>query len=210
MTENYLACGVPFEEILDQVTDHAPPRDPGHQATCATCRATLAELSATWASVDGLVGQQVRAPAALLRAVMDRIRELSSHPWYAVLTTPEGDTKIAARVIGAVARLAAQDVPQVSLALGGGRTGTGHSRADLAGNTGETATDVGVSGQHVIVDVDVVVEMGAHIPQLADQIRARISHDIADLAGLTVAQVNISILDVAPSESAAPRADAHT
>lgn len=198
MTEDYLACGVPFDEILDQVTDHRPPQDPVHQATCPTCRATLAELGETWTSVDELVAQEVRAPTDLLRAVMDRIRELSAQPWYAVLTTPDGDTTISARVIGALARLAAQDVPRVSLALGGGRTGTGTGTglADLAGNAGEAATDIGVSGTHVVVDVVVVVEMGAHIPHLADKIRARIHHDITAYTGLTVAEVNIKIADI--------------
>ncbi len=195
MTEDHLACGVPFEEILDQIADHRPPRDPNHQATCPTCRATLVELGKTWAAVEGLVAEQVRAPAGLLRAVMDRIQELSSHPWHAVITTPDGETKIAARVVAALARLAAQDVPQVSLALGSGNTG----------NTGEAATDIGVSGTHVVVDVDVVVEMGADIPRLADQIRARISHDISHQAGLTATEVNINIVDVAPGGSATLR-----
>lgn len=196
MTEDHLACGVPFEEILDQVTDHRPPQDRVHQAACTTCRATLAELQDVWNSVDELVAEDVRAPTDLLRAVMDRIRELSAQPWYAVLDTPDGDTKIAARVIGALARLAAQDVPRVSLALGGGRTGTQHSRNELAGATGEAATDIGVSGTHVVVDVDIVIDVGAHIPNLSHQIRTRIGQDIAAYTGLSVAEVNINVVDI--------------
>lgn len=194
--DEQLACGVPFDEILDQVTDHRPPRDPDHQATCPTCRATLAELQGVWTSVDELVAQDVRAPTDLLRVVMDRVRELARQPWYAVINTPHGDTKIAARVVGAIARLAAQDVPQVSLALGGGRTGTDHSAHELASTSGEAATDIGVSGMHVVIDVDIVIDYGAHIPSTTNQIRTRITHDIAAYTGLTVAEVNINLVDI--------------
>lgn len=200
MTDDYLPCGVPFDEILDQVSDHRPPQDPGHQASCPTCRATFAELGKTWSSIDDLAAHEVRAPTDLLRVVMDRIRELSAQPWYAVLTTRDGDTNISARVIGALARLAAQDVPRVSHALGGGRTGHDHSPTELAGNTGETATDIGVSGTHVVVDLDVVVEMGSHIPHVADQIRAQIHKAITAYTSLTVAEVNVCIVDIDNSD----------
>lgn len=196
MREEYLSCGVPFEEILDQVTEHRPPRDPAHQAGCPICRATLAELGDVWSSVDELAAEEVRAPAFVLRRVMDRIQELSRQPWYAVVSTAEGNTKIAARVIGALARLAAEDVPQVTLAMGGGRTGAQSSRAALAGSPGEAATDVGVAGSHVVLDVQVVVETGAHIPALADRIRGQIRGHIARTTGLTITEVNITVVDV--------------
>lgn len=200
MTEDNLPCGVPFDEILDQVTDHRPPRDPRHQATCPTCRATLAELGDVWSLMDELAAQPVQAPTHLLHAVMDRIRELSAQPWYAVLTTPQGDTKIAARVVGALARLAAEDVPEVSLALGGGHHSKDQSLAEVAGPSGEAATDVGVSGTHVVVDIDVIADLGTHLPHLADQVRARIHQDIASYTGLTVAEVNVNIVDVLTTE----------
>lgn len=197
MSEEYLSCGVPFEEILDQVTERRPPRDPAHQDSCPICRATLAELGEVWTAVDELAAEEVRAPALVLRRVMERIHELSRQGWYAVVSTPEGDTKIAARVIGALARLAAEDVPQVTLALGDGRTGTQSSRAVLAGSAGEAATDIGVAGSHVVVDVQVVVETGAHIPALADRIRGQIRDQIAGSTGLTITEVNVTVVDVA-------------
>lgn len=118
---DHLPCGVPAADLLAQVTDGTPPRDPAHQRTCPHCRAALAEFTELWAPVHDLAAEEVRAPADLLQSVMAQIRDLARADWSAVLHDPTGRTRIAARVIGAVARLAAESVPHVTLALGDGR-----------------------------------------------------------------------------------------
>jgi len=196
--ERVLTCGVPIDDLLVQVADHAPNKDSQHQGTCPTCQAALAELQALWAPIRALAAEKVTAPAWLLHQIMAKVRELPRHSWYAVLPTPTGDTRIAARVVGAIARLAAEEVPQVSLALSGGQPGAEHTLADLAGDTGESATNIGVAGAHVVIDVQVVVQMGAHIPGLATQVRDHITRRISDFTGLTTAAINIAIVDVLP------------
>lgn len=191
-----LTCGALVDDLLAQVTDDDAPRAPAHQAGCPTCQATLAELSALWAPVRAIASEQVLAPAGLLSSVMARIRELSRNTWHAVIHSDQGQTRIAARVIAAIARLAAEDVPHVTLALGGGRTAQGHTAQEVAGPDVEAATDVGVAGTHVVIDVQVAVEWGAHIPQLADQIRDQITRHIAAHTSLRTDQVNIAIVDV--------------
>jgi uncharacterized alkaline shock family protein YloU len=179
---------VAVDDLLAQVADGTAPRDPEHQRTCRHCRATLAELTALWEPVHDLARQDVRAPAQLLETVMARVRELPRSTWHAVLpgeaTAGGGQTRIAARVVAAVARLAAQSVPQVSLALGRGH------------NADHNGAEVAAAGQHVVIDVQLVVDHGAHIPEVARQVRHQITRHIAAHTGLTTAEVNINVTDV--------------
>lgn len=194
-----LPCGASYDDLLAQVVDRLPARDPVHQRSCPHCRAALAELAALWAPVHALAAEDVRAPSRLLDNVMARVRELPRNTWYAVIPTDRGVTRIAARVVGAVARLAAEEIPHVTLALGGGRTAQAHTATEIAGPAAEASTDIGVAGTHVVVDVQVVVSMGTHIPGIGDQIRAHISSRIAAMTGLAAAEVNVTIVDVQQS-----------
>lgn len=206
VTGDRLPCGKPADDLLAQVTDRTPPPDPEHQRTCPHCRAALAEFADLWAPVHDLAAEDVRAPSGLLQAVMAQIRELSRNDWSAVLQGSRGHTRIAARVVGAVARLAAESVPHVTLALGGGRVATPDgATADLArvaGREGETATDVGVAGAHVVVEIQIAVDYGVPMQQVADRVRQRIVRHLADQTGLTTTEVNVAVVDVRPRRPA--------
>ena len=195
-----LPCGASVEDLLVQVTEDHPARDPAHQRSCPHCRAALAELRELWAPVEDLAAEEVRAPGALLQSVMAAIRELSRNAWYAVIPGPTGQTRVAARVVGAVARLVAESVPHVSLALGGGRTATSRDAtpdpARIAGAEAEEATTVGVAGAHVVVDVQIAVDYGAAIPEIAHQVRQEITRHVALHTGLTTTEVNVVVVDV--------------
>ncbi len=197
-----LPCGATVDDLLEQVTEGTPPRDAAHQRACPHCRAALAEFEDLWAPVGELAAEEVRAPAGLLQAVMAQIRDLSRNNWSAVLSDPAGQTRIAARVVGAVARLAAESVPHVTLALGGGRvatsTRTAVDPALVAGARGEAATDVGVAGSHVVVDVQIAVDFGAPMQQVAAVVRDRIARHIAEQTGLVTTQVDVTVVDVRP------------
>jgi uncharacterized alkaline shock family protein YloU len=201
MPGDRLPCGTFVDDLLVQVTDRVPPIDPGHQRSCPHCRAALAELEDLWAPVRDLAAEDVRAPAGLMQAVMAQIRDLSRNSWSAVLDDPGGRTRIAARVVGAVARLAAESVPHVTLALGGGRvatpTDTTGGPTRIAGVGSEAATDIGVAGNHVVVDVQIAVDYGAPMRQVADRVRDRIAQHLAQ-TGLTTTEVNVTVVDVRP------------
>ncbi|RBY77604.1 hypothetical protein DQ238_14405 [Geodermatophilus sp. TF02-6] len=201
-----LPCGASVDDLFAQVTAGARPRDADHQRTCPHCRAHLAELQELWAPVEALAAEEVRAPAGLLQAVMAQVRELSRHTWYAVLPGPTGSTRVAARVVGAVARLAAESVPHVTLALGGGHTATppgGTPDPDrIAGQESESATDVGVAGTRVVVDVQIAVDYGVPIPQVAEQVRAQIIRHLDAQTGLTASEVDVTVVDVRPPGTA--------
>ena len=196
-----LPCGVLYDSLVTQVADHTAPVDPAHQATCRHCRAALVELDDLWDPLHELARQDVRAPRDLLPTVMARVRELASHNWFAFVPSERGHTRIAARVVAAVARLASEDVPHVTVAMGRGRTGTHSTAAQIAGPQGEAATDVGVAGSHVVVDIQIAIEIGAHIPTIARQVRAQITHAIARHLGLSTAEVNVTVADVQPGWS---------
>jgi uncharacterized alkaline shock family protein YloU len=193
-----LPCGVRADDLLAQVVDGTPPRDPVHQASCPHCRATLAHLTELWAPVLDLAEEDVRAPAGLLQAVLDEVRQLARAGWSAVLRQEGGQTRIAARVVGAVARLAAESVPHVTLALGGGRlatpAGASTHQAAVAGSEG--ATDVGVAGDRVVVDVQIAVDLGVSVPAVAQQVRDRIADHLRVQTGLTTTEVNVTVVDV--------------
>jgi uncharacterized alkaline shock family protein YloU len=204
MPADRLPCGKPVDDLLTQVVDRTPPPDPAHQQSCPHCRAALLELEDLWAPVRDLAAEDVRAPAGLLQAVMAQIRDLSHNSWSAVLDDPGGRTRIAARVVGAVARLAAESVPHVTLALGGGRvatpTDTAADPAKIAGPRAEPATDIGVAGTHVVVDVQIAVDYGAPMQQVAAVVRDRIARHIAAQTGLVTTEVNVTVVDVRPPQ----------
>jgi uncharacterized alkaline shock family protein YloU len=198
--DDRLPCGMPVDELLAQIVDRTPPRDAAHQQHCPHCRATLSHLEDLWAPVHDLAAEDVRAPAGLLQAVMAQVRELSRSSWSAVLLDDRGRTRIAARVVGAVARLAAESVPSVTLALGGGRVvspadpATDRQRAAGA----DDATSIGVAGDRVVVDVQIAVDYGADMLAVAEQVRDRITRHIATQTSLTTTEVNVTVVDVRP------------
>lgn len=195
-----LPCGMPVDVLLEQVTDGVPPRDAAHQRSCPHCRATLAHLAEVWAPVQDLASEDVRAPRGLLQAVMTQIRELARGDWSAVLLDDRGRTRIAARVVGAVARLAAESVPSVTLALGGGRvvTAAGSAPDEAGAAAADDATTIGVAGEHVAVDVQIAVDYGADMRAVAEEVRRRITRHLADQTGLTTTEVDVTVVDVRP------------
>jgi uncharacterized alkaline shock family protein YloU len=196
---NTLPCGVPLDEIYAQVVDQTPPARPEHQARCPHCRAALADLSEAWAPVAQLAAKQITAPSSLLESVLAKVRQTSrdSDPWYEMITTDHGRTRVAARVVGAVARFAAQEVPHVSIAFGRRRATREKDHAAIGGTDGESA-NVGVAKSQVVIDVQIVIEMGPNILTLADQVRRAVRTDIERFTGLTAAEVDVTIVDVLP------------
>ncbi len=187
-----LECGANYDQLLAQVAERQTPHDKraAHQRLCPHCRAAIAELEELWAPVSILTREHVSAPAGLVQAVMARVRELPRHPSYALLAASDlGATRLAARVIGAIARRAALTVPDVSAAAGSG----GASGKSAVARHG---TAVGVSGHHVVIDMALVLAAGAVIPTVTTQVRQAVIEKIAQLTDLTVTAVDISIIDL--------------
>lgn len=185
-------CGADYDELVAQVAERrAPvPERAAHQRGCPHCRAAIAELQELWSPVAALARSDVRAPAGLIETVMARVRELPRHSSYALVGAGgRGSTRVAARVIGAIARRAALQVPGVSAAVGGRRAQRDETMSDRGAS-------VGVSGSHVVVEVSLVVRPGAVIPTVVAQVRRAVIERIAALTDLTVTAVDVAVLDL--------------
>jgi len=109
-----------------------------------------------------------------------------------------GVTKIADSVVSRIAGLAAREVPGVH-----DMTATGLSQAfgGLTGRvTGQDQMDKGVAVQvgdvECIVDLNLVIDYEASIPQVAEAIRRNVSGRIGAMTGLQTKEVNINVADL--------------
>jgi uncharacterized alkaline shock family protein YloU len=192
-----LACGTPVDQLFTQVVEGSPPADIDHQRNCQYCQKTLADLRHMWAPVAELAAEDVYAPPGLVDAVLARIRELTRDPWYVTVSVPGGQTdrngrhgpgghlRISARVVAAVARLAATTVPTVGLALG---------RA--AEPQATSPSGQGARNPDVHITVDITVDYGAPLHLVAEAVRRRIATDVHRHTGLTDVTIDVNIIDV--------------
>jgi uncharacterized alkaline shock family protein YloU len=112
-----------------------------------------------------------------------------------------GKTTIADQVVAKIAGLAAREVPGVH-ALGGGLsrtlatardrvTGTGGKGAGLTGGV-----KVEVGQVQAAIDLQLIVEYGAVITDVAGQVREEVVAAVERMTGLEVVEVNVSVIDV--------------
>ncbi len=119
-----------------------------------------------------------------------------------------GTTKIADSVVARIAGLAAREVPGVHDMTS---TGLGQAFGGLTGRvTGQDQMDRGVAVQvgevECIVDLNLVVDYQASIPQVAEAIRRNVSGRIEAMTGLRTKEVNINVADLYfPDEDQPPQ-----
>jgi uncharacterized alkaline shock family protein YloU len=177
-----LACGRSAADVLEQVADGVPrPRD-AHQRDCVHCRAALAEYDRVWAPVRELAAEPVAVPDSVMDAALRRIRGAIEDADHAVLVGPRGRTRIAARVVVALARDAAQGVPGVRVAIGR--------------RLGGTPVAVGVAGRTAAVEIVLAAAYGVDLVALGERVRAEVAARIRRLAGLEALDVTVVIDDV--------------
>jgi uncharacterized alkaline shock family protein YloU len=115
-----------------------------------------------------------------------------------LLQSTQGTTKIADVVVQKIASLAAREVPGVR-DLGGGTSrtlGALRGRIPGAGTSSGQGVTVEVGERQVAVDLDVLIDYGVAIPELARVVRENVITAIEEMAGLEVVEVNISVVDV--------------
>ena len=123
---------------------------------------------------------------------------VAQHDAGTVLASGQGQTKIADVVVQKIASLSAREVPGVR-SLGGGtaRTiGALRGRIPGAGTSHGQGVTVEVGERQVAVDLDVLIDYGVAIPDLAKSVRQNVITSIEDMTGLEVVEVNITIVDV--------------
>jgi uncharacterized alkaline shock family protein YloU len=116
----------------------------------------------------------------------------------AELVTGHGRTAIADVVVQKIAGIAAGDVSGV-YKLGGGTAralGAVRERIPGAGRSSSQGVAVEVGERQAAVDLDLVVEYGVSVPDLAHAVRRNVISSIERMTGLEVTEVNIDVDDV--------------
>ncbi len=114
------------------------------------------------------------------------------------LVGQDGRTTIADVVVSKIAGMAARDVNGVH-ALGGGASrafGALRERIPGASSSVSQGVSVEVGERQAAVDVDLVVEYGVSVPDLADSVRRNIITSLERMTGLDVIEVNITVDDI--------------
>jgi uncharacterized alkaline shock family protein YloU len=114
--------------------------------------------------------------------------------------TSQGKTTIAASVVQKIAGVAAREISGVHSMGGGMSRAFGVLRERIpGGGTGATniaGVQVEVGEKQAAVDLDIVVEYGASIVELARAVRRNVITAVERMTGLEVIEVNIAVNDI--------------
>jgi uncharacterized alkaline shock family protein YloU len=186
-----LPCGRSTGPLVDQVAEGRGADLDDHQRTCPHCRAALAEFDRLWAPVRAVAADRPHAPASVVEAALRRVRGASGEPEYGRIDSPQGHTRVAARVVVALARHLAAGVPGVEVALGR-LAAPGHE------DGGEVVPDVeaGVSGGSTAVQITLAAAYGQDLQALGERIRAVVARGVREVTGLEPVDVTVHVDDV--------------
>jgi uncharacterized alkaline shock family protein YloU len=114
------------------------------------------------------------------------------------LTTPQGTTTVADTVVQKIAGLATREINGVYDLGGGASRAFGALRERIPGATASAAQGVGVEvGEtQAAIDLQILVEYGVPIADLATAVRRNVITAIERMTGLEVVEVNIHVNDV--------------
>lgn len=115
------------------------------------------------------------------------------------LVTSQGKTSIADSVVQKIASISTREVSGVhDLGAGASRT-LGSLKGRLPGSSGPSTSQgvaVDVGEKQAAIDIDVVVEYGVSIVDLAQAIRRNVISSVERMTGLQVTEVNIAVDDI--------------
>ena len=114
--------------------------------------------------------------------------------------TSQGKTTIAASVVQKIAGIAAREISGVHSMGGGMSRAFGAIRERIpgggAGATNISGVQVEVGEKQAAIDLDIVVEYGVPIGQLAKSVRRNVIGAVEQMSGLEVVEVNINVNDL--------------
>lgn len=115
------------------------------------------------------------------------------------LESSHGRTTIADSVVQKIAGIATREVSGVHNLGSGGARAFGALRERIPGSGGPAATQgvsVEVGEKQAAIDLDIVVEYGVSIAQLAQNVRRNVISSVERMTGLDVIEVNIAVDDI--------------
>jgi uncharacterized alkaline shock family protein YloU len=122
------------------------------------------------------------------------------------LTTDQGKTSIADSVVAKIAGVSCREVSGVH-SMGSGLTSTFGAIKDKLGSSEPSPSrgvGVEVGERQAAIDVDIVVEYGSAIVDVAASIRRNIISQVEAMTGLEVTEVNVTVDDVYLGEAEEP------
>ncbi|HEU5349581.1 MAG TPA: Asp23/Gls24 family envelope stress response protein [Ktedonobacterales bacterium] len=133
-------------------------------------------------------GQNVSTPVAGTRADSEAVQLDSGH----------GKTIIAEGVVAKIAGVAAREVDGVHdlVPIGAGATIAGFAGRLTRSDQRSTGVNVEVGQREAAVDLNMTVDYGVNIPQIAEAVRQNIMDRIHAMTGLVVKEVNINAADL--------------
>ncbi len=125
------------------------------------------------------------------------------------LTTSQGQTTIADTVVSKIAGISARDVSGVYELGGSGGTAKAFStireRIPGASQSASQGVSVEVGESQAAIDLDVIVEFGVAIADLAQAVRQNVISSVERMTGLDVTEVNVTVNDIhLPSDDKEP------
>ncbi len=114
------------------------------------------------------------------------------------LQTSQGSTTIADGVVQKISGIAARDVNGVYQLGGGTARAFGALRERIPGSSQSAGQGVSVEvgERQAAVDLDVIVEYGVSIADLAQSIRRNVISAVEGMTGLQVTEVNVNVNDI--------------
>lgn len=123
--------------------------------------------------------------------------------------TDLGTVSVTDDVVSKIAARAAVEVPDAGAAasriLVRTMPGTGHLRLHGADLQGLPKTSVEVDGSKAFIRMTISVRWPASVAQVTEQVRAAVRGRVADLAGLDVDELDITVADLATDLAPPPR-----
>lgn len=114
------------------------------------------------------------------------------------LVTDDGNTTIADAVVAKIVGIAAREVPGVHALGGSASRAFGSVRGALGGGDGNLSqgVKVEVGERQAAADLDVVVDYGFAIVDVAGGVRRNVIGTVERMTGLQVTEVNINVNDI--------------
>ncbi|MET7367898.1 Asp23/Gls24 family envelope stress response protein [Streptomyces sp. NPDC005566] len=108
-----------------------------------------------------------------------------------------GRTTIADNVVATIAGIAIRETDGVHSVGRGAAKALGAVTGRMSGSSGHgRAVKVEVGEKQTAIDVDIEVEYGVPIHELAEQVRTHVTDAVETMTGLEVVEININVFDV--------------
>ncbi|AZZ47806.1 Asp23/Gls24 family envelope stress response protein [Rathayibacter rathayi] len=111
-------------------------------------------------------------------------------------STGPGRTVIEDGVIAKVAGIAAREVPGVYALGGGAARAIGAIRSAIGNDDRGQGVKVEVGERQVAADITIVAEYPAPLQKVAEDVRSAVADAIQHIAGMEVAEINVTVQDV--------------